>query len=133
MSRLGDRATIILPGATEEEWSEYRDAWIDARDLAWLVAECYLRPLGGAANTLCGHFVWHDLINQLIQLTGSGQLIIHKPLADITEDELPNKHFYARSWQYSNQKIQDGLGYLPARLWQATVAEVIKPTVGLHR
>jgi nucleoside-diphosphate-sugar epimerase len=41
---LGKSATIVLPGVTEAEWSQYRDAWIDARDLAWLVAECLQHP-----------------------------------------------------------------------------------------
>ena len=47
--------TVLLPGGEESEWSTYRDAWIDARDLAWIVAECLAHPIGGAANVLAGH------------------------------------------------------------------------------
>ena len=56
--------TVLLPGGDKTEWSQYRDAWIDARDLAWLVAECLARPIGGAVNVLAGHFVWHDLFTR---------------------------------------------------------------------
>jgi nucleoside-diphosphate-sugar epimerase len=126
MDKLGKSATLVLPGATEEEWSQYRDAWIDARDLAWLVAECLQHPLGGAVNILSDHFTWHDLVTQLIRLTGSDRQLVHKPLADITEEELPNKHFYAQKWRYSDQRIREALGYRPTYNWQTTVAEVIK-------
>ena len=132
LMKLIESETIILPGAKEEEWSQYRDAWIDARDLAWIVTECLQHPLSGAANAISGHFAWHDLIRQLILLTGSDHLIVHKPLADITEQELPNKHYYARSWQFSDEKIRTTLGYRPTRAWQGTLAEVIKPTGGVE-
>src|SRR5262249_15513882 len=38
-----ERDALVLPGADEAEWSRYGDAWIDARDLAWIVAECLTR------------------------------------------------------------------------------------------
>lgn len=128
MNQLDERDTIILPGTTEEEWREYRDAWIDARDIAWIVAECIQHPIGGAVHPISGHFVWHDLISHLILLTGSDRRIVHKPLGDITGQELPNKNLYARSWEFSDEKIRTALGYRPTRVWQETVAEVIKPT-----
>src|SRR5262249_8517669 len=33
--RLRDGRDIVLPGSSEAEWKQYRDAWIDTRDLAW--------------------------------------------------------------------------------------------------
>lgn len=132
LMKLTESEAIILPGATEEEWSEYRDAWIDARDLAWIVAECLQHPPGGAVNAISGHFAWNELISQLILLTGSDHVIVHKPLADITEQELPNKHHYARSWHFSDEKIRTDLGYHPTRDWQATVADVLKQIGGVE-
>src|SRR5262249_25128142 len=74
-TRLLDGRPIVLPGASEAEWRRHEDAWIDARDLATVVAECVARPAGGPLNVLAGHFVWHDLYAELIRLCGSASPI----------------------------------------------------------
>lgn len=48
--------TIVAPGATLEKCRQFSDDWIDARELAWVVAECLAHPLGGAANAINSHF-----------------------------------------------------------------------------
>ena len=53
-SVVGRGLPVVLPGATEEDWSTYGDAWVDARDLAWAAAECLERPLGSAAIAIGG-------------------------------------------------------------------------------
>lgn len=111
---------VVLPGASQSEWSEYRDAWVDTRELAWAIAECLERPLGGTANVISGHFVWHDLMAEIIELTGSKSTIEHKSV-----EELPDKKFYAQPWHYSGQRLQDHLGYEPAYRWQNTLAETV--------
>lgn len=110
---------IVLPGVEEAEWSEYQDVWIDVRDLAWVVAECLLRPPGVALNVLSGHFSWHELYATLIELTGSNSQLIHKPLEAISESELPRKEIYAQRWRFSNEKLHAKLGFVPKfTLWE---------------
>ena len=41
---------LVLPGATEVEWSTYGDDWVDARELAWAAAECLDRPVSASAD-----------------------------------------------------------------------------------
>lgn len=53
---------LTLPGADEDEWSQYGAAWVDMRDLARIAVDCLERPPGIAMNVLSGHFVWHDLL-----------------------------------------------------------------------
>ena len=126
--RLTDRTqsdTVLLPGVDETEWSQHRDAWIDARDLAWIVAECLERPLGGSMNVLAGHFVWHDLVAEIIRLTGSACTFIHRPLADMDEETRQAMRFYAQSWRYDDTRLRTHLDFHPSRTWQQTVAEVL--------
>ena len=49
--------TVLLPGGDKAEGSHYCDAWIDARDSAWVAAECLARRVGASVNVLAGHFV----------------------------------------------------------------------------
>ncbi|HJW09343.1 MAG TPA: NAD(P)-dependent oxidoreductase [Holophagaceae bacterium] len=123
--RLLDHAPIILPGADRDEWSRYRDVWVDVRDLAVLVAECLARPAGGPLNVLSGHFVWHDLYEMLIRLTGSRSGLVHKPIEAITDDELPNKQLYAQSWRFSEARLSESLGIIPRRSLEATVRDTV--------
>lgn len=111
---------VVLPGESKREWSQYRDAWVDTRELAWVIAECLDRPLGGVANVISGHFGWHDLIAEVIQLTGSKSTIEHKPV-----DQLSNMKFFAQTWRFSSERLQDHLGYEPAYRWQDTLAEIV--------
>ena len=124
-ARIEQGQPVVLPGATAEEWSQFGDAWIDTRELAWAAAECLDRPLGGAANIINDHFGWHELYTDLIRLAGSSSPIVHRDLAAIGDDELPNKRFYAQSWRYSNQRIEQQLGFQATRQWQATLAEIV--------
>jgi len=126
---LHDRAQkgqpLVLPGVSEEEWAQYGDDWVDARELAWAVAECLERPLGEAANVINSHFTWHDFCVELIRLTGSPSTIEHKPLEAIHPDELPTKSFFAQSWCYSDERLKRRLGFRPSRSWQETLAEIV--------
>jgi nucleoside-diphosphate-sugar epimerase len=112
---------ILLPGVTRDEWSQYGDAWVDTHDLAWAAAECLARPLGEAFNVITGHFTWHDFYAELIRLTGSHSRIEHRPL-----EELPDKRFYAQTWRYSGQRLEQRLGFRPSRRWQDTLAEIVR-------
>lgn len=126
--RLEDHRPIVLPGVDEAEWRQYRDAWIDVRELATIVAECLARPSGGPLNVATGHFVWHDLYLELIRLTGSRSEIVHRPLAAISDDELPAKHLYAQTWSFSEARLAQHLGAIPRRAFAVTLRDtVIQP------
>jgi nucleoside-diphosphate-sugar epimerase len=120
--------TVLLPGGDEAEWSHYRDAWIDARDLAWVVAECLAQPVGGPVNGLAGHFVWHDLFSEIIRLSGAACQIVHKPLADMSPSERASRRFYCQTWRYDDRKLRALLAFAPSRTWQRTVAEALSST-----
>jgi hypothetical protein len=68
-----------------------------------------------------GHFTWHDFYTELVRLTGSHSRIEHWRL-----EELPDKRFYAQPWRYSGQRLEQRLGFRPARRWQATLAEIVQ-------
>ncbi len=123
--RMREHLPIILPGATEEEWRQYQDVWIDARDLAAVVAACLSRPSGGPLNVLTGHFIWHDLYGELIRLTGSRSEMLHKPFDAITEEELPNKHLYAQRWRFSEDRLARDLGAIPRRPLEVTLRDTV--------
>lgn len=114
--------TVLLPGGDEADWSQYRDAWIDARDLAWVVAECLAQPVGGPVNVLAGHFVWHDLLSEIIRLSGAACQIVHKPLADMSPSERASRRFYSQSWRYDDRTLRQALAFQPGWTWQQTVA-----------
>ncbi|HMN28010.1 MAG TPA: NAD(P)-dependent oxidoreductase [Caldilineaceae bacterium] len=124
--RLATGQPIILPGATPAEWAEYQDVWIDVRDLAWIVAEVLENPPGGPLNVLSGHFIWHDLYAELIRLTGSSSSLVHKPLAEIGDDELPRKQIYAQRWHFSAERLQEQAPFTP----RYTLAETLAATAG---
>jgi nucleoside-diphosphate-sugar epimerase len=124
--RLLDGVPIVLPGATEAEWSRYRDVWIDVRDLAAIVLACLACPAGGPLNVLAGHFVWHDLYAELIALTGSRSELVHRPLEDIGDDELPNKRVYARTWQFSAAALERHLSWSPAYSLSETLTATVR-------
>ena len=120
-----DPDPIVLPGVDPAEWTTYQDVWIDARDLATIVAECLVRPAGGPLNVLSGHFTWHDLYAALIRLTGSRSEIVHKPLDAITDDELPKKHLYAQTWQFSEARLAAHLGAIPRLPLETTLRDTV--------
>jgi nucleoside-diphosphate-sugar epimerase len=123
--RLDDGRPIVLPGAGEDEWAQYRDAWVDVRDLATIVAECVARPAGGPLNVLTGHFAWHDLHAELIRLTGSRSEIVHRPIDAISDDELPRKHLYAQRWRFSEARLARHLGEIPRRSFRVTLRDTV--------
>jgi hypothetical protein len=125
--RRQDHRSIVRPGRDRAEWSRYQDVWIDARDLATIVAECVTRPAGGPLNVLTGHFIWHDLQVELIRSMGSRSELLHKPVEEISDDELPNKHIYAQTWQFSEARLARHLGTIPRRSFALTVRETILP------
>ena len=104
--------TMVLPGETEQEWSQYGDAWIDVRDLARAIADSLQTPPGKALNALNGHFSWHELYTHLIQLTNGQSKIIHKSLSEI-ENGLFGHQFYAQSWRFSHERLAQNLAYQP--------------------
>lgn len=68
---------ILLPGKTKEEYEKYLDCWIDARDLAWLVAESMEKSLGGAGNPIGGKFCWHEFFKELLNISRLNVPIVH--------------------------------------------------------
>lgn len=126
-ARIRDGRPVVLPGATQDEWSQFGDAWVDARELAWAAAECLTRPLGEAANTINSHFAWHEFYAELIRLIGSSSRIEHKDLDAITDDEVPNRNkwFYAQTWRYSGDRLKQRLGFRPSHRWRDTLAEIV--------
>jgi nucleoside-diphosphate-sugar epimerase len=105
---------------------QYRDVWIDVRDLAIIVAESLERPAGGPLNVLSGHFVWHDLYAALIRLTGSSSAIVHRPLEAISDEELPpRKQLYAQRWQFSDDRLRRHLGDIPRRPLEVTLRDTV--------
>lgn len=130
-ARLGDGKDMILPGSSEAEWKQYRDVWIDTRDLAWIIAECLEAPAADAINVLSGHFCWHDLFAELIALTGSKSTIVHKPLADIEETELPRKILYAQTWRFSDAKLKKHIPFVPRYTLQQTLRATVEQSPGV--
>lgn len=126
LAALVQDETVLLPGGDESEWSNYRDAWIDARDLAWIVAECLTNPIGGPANVLAGHFVWHELFAEIIRLTGSPCRLVHKPWVEMTDGERASRRFYAQSWHYDQGRLRSALDFRASRSWQQTVDETVR-------
>jgi len=126
--RLEDGRPIVLPGRDPAEWAEYQDVWIDARDLAVIVAESLTRPAGGPLNVATGHFSWDHLHAEIIRLTGSKSPIVHKPLDEIADEELPRKELYAQTWRFSEARLAQHLGSIPRRPFDVTVRDTV-----LHR
>jgi nucleoside-diphosphate-sugar epimerase len=120
--------SVLLPGGDEAEWSHYRDAWIDARDLAWVVAKCLAQPVGGPVNVLAGHFIWHDLLSEIIRLSGAACQIVHKPLTDMSPSERTSRRFYCQTWRYDDHKLREVLAFTPSRTWQQTAEEALSST-----
>ena len=116
--------TIVLPGETEQEWSQYGDAWIDVRDLARAIADSLQNPPGQAMNALNGHFSWHELYTHLIQLTHRQSEILHKPLSEI-ENGLFGNQFYAQSWRFSHERLVQNLAYKPHFSLEETLQSAI--------
>jgi nucleoside-diphosphate-sugar epimerase len=124
-AKIREGKPVILPGETEDEWSGFGDDWIDARELAWAAIECLERPLGMAANAINGYFTWHDFCAELIRLTHSHSTLEHKPLCEISDEELPSRNFFAQKWRYSGDLLRQKLGFIPRYRWQETLAQAV--------
>ena len=119
-ARIEKGQPIALPG---EKVASFGDDWVDARELAWAVAECLNKPLGGAANAINSHFLWGDFCQTVINLVKSSSTLEYRDLKNIGEQELPSKNFFAQTWQYAGKKLEQHLGFRPKYLWQNTLAE----------
>jgi nucleoside-diphosphate-sugar epimerase len=124
--RLLEHRPIVLPGGAAGERLPYGDVWVDARDLATIVAECLERPAGGPLNVVTGHFVWHELYSELIRLTGSKSEVVLRSRDAISEDELPDKERYAQTWRFSEARLARHLGSIPRRPFEVTVRDTVR-------
>lgn len=115
---------LLLPGADEDEWSQYGDAWIDVRDLARLAVDCLEHPPGTEMNVLSGHFVWHDLLAEVIRLSGSRSITEHRHLAEIAGEPFGTS-FYAQGWRFSDVRLKQTLSYKPMFSLEATLSDTI--------
>ncbi|MBV7338228.1 NAD(P)-dependent oxidoreductase [Chloroflexi bacterium TSY] len=116
---------IQLPGADEVEWSQFRDAWIDVRDLARVVAETLETPPGGPLNVLSDHFVWHDLYEDLIRLTGSSSQIIHTALSEMDDEQRESQKTLIQRWFFDNSKLKQILEFEPTYTLGQTLADTV--------
>lgn len=107
---------LVLPGATEAEWSTYGDDWVDARELAWAAVECLAQPLAQPANAINSHFIWHEFCAELIRLTGNRSALVHEPTGD---------GFFAQPWTYSGERLAQRLGFRPQYRWPDTLAAAL--------
>ena len=95
------------------------------RDLGGIVAACVERPPGVPLNVVTGHFVWHDLYEALISLTGSGSQLVHRPIEEIRDEDLPRKELFARTWRFSEARLAATLGSFPRRPFAETVRDTV--------
>lgn len=114
---------IILPGKTQAEWGKYIDCWVDARDLAWLVAESLKNPLGGAGNVIGGHYIWHDFFDTLKSIAKVNNPIVHK---DIHEVEEYPASLFGQMTSFSGDKVNQHFKFKPKYNLQTTLQEAFK-------
>ena len=117
--------TIVLPGGTEQEWSQYGDAWIDVRDLTRVITDNLEKPSGNTMNALSGHFSWHELYTHLVRLTNRQSEIVHQPLSEI-ENGLFSHQFFAQAWRFSNERLTQDLAYKPSFSLEQTLRDAIE-------
>lgn len=126
VNKVAAGETIELPGTDGAEWSHYRDAWIDVRDLAWVIAESLEKPSGGPLNVLSDHFIWHDFYAELINLTGSSSEIVHTPLTEMDEDRRKSVETMIQSWHFDNDKLRQVLGFEPQYALTQTLSDTVR-------
>lgn len=51
--------------------------------------------------------------------------LVHKPLAEMTDQERAGWRFYAPSWRDDDRRVQDKLRFRLSKSWQQTVAETL--------
>jgi nucleoside-diphosphate-sugar epimerase len=101
---------IVLPGETEMEWEELVDTFVDARDLAWLVAEALKRPLGGAGNVVGATFTWHDFFEQLRRSAGTDRRIVHRARGEVPPF---SAELFGQTCSYSGDRVTQHFGFQP--------------------
>jgi len=94
------------------------DAWIDARELAWIAAECLKKPVNKAINVFNSHFTWRELYQELINLINSKSPIKPRPSSEV-------RGIYAYAWTYNRDSLVEHLGFKSTYDWRKTLAEVI--------
>jgi nucleoside-diphosphate-sugar epimerase len=99
-------------------------SWVDARDLARLVADCLERPVGGALNAVGGRLGWADLYAELGRLTGRTPGLATGPV--------PADEFHARVRWYATAKLA-ARGFSANLDWRRVLAEAVAPTDGPAR
>jgi nucleoside-diphosphate-sugar epimerase len=91
-------------------------AWVDARDLAWVIAECLDHPPDGPLNVIGGHFDWRDLATTLIRL---------RDLKVGCRDGRPSG-LYATHRQFDGALAVARLGFVPRRRWTRTLTAAFR-------
>lgn len=94
-------------------------SWIDARDLAVLVADCVEKPAGRALNAASGRIGWSDFYAQMSQLSGRD--------VDVRTGEVPKGDFHTRVRWYATDRMR-ARGFRPRHTdWAATLASFLRP------
>jgi nucleoside-diphosphate-sugar epimerase len=101
--RTGAPLTLPPPGRGH--------AWVDVRDLAWVVAECLDHPPDGPLNVIGGHFDWRDLATALVTL---------RSLTVRCHDGEPSG-LYATHRRFDGTLAGRLLGFAPRQEWYRTL------------
>ncbi|ETK36717.1 NAD-dependent epimerase/dehydratase family protein [Microbispora sp. ATCC PTA-5024] len=92
-------------------------AWVDARELAWITAECLTRPTSGPLNTVDGHFSWYELATEAVELLG-----LDCPVTPGHADE----EVYLGNGLFDSTLSARLHGPRPIRSWRETLAEAAR-------
>ncbi|GAB3061157.1 hypothetical protein GCM10027053_24270 [Intrasporangium mesophilum] len=99
--------------------SEVALSWIDARDLAVLVADCVEEPAGRALNAATGRIAWSDFYAQMSQLTGRD--------VTVRTGDVPPGDLHTRVRWYATERML-ARGFRPRHTdWAATLASFLRP------
>ncbi|MGW5237377.1 non-ribosomal peptide synthetase [Monashia sp. NPDC004114] len=99
--------------------SEVALSWIDARDLAVLVADCVEEPAGRALNAATGRIGWSDFYTQMSQLTGRD--------VTVRTGDVPPGDLHTRVRWYATERVR-ARGFRPRHTdWAATLASFLRP------
>ncbi len=112
---------ILLPGITPADWQKYIDFWVDARDLAWLVAKSLKNPLGGAGNVIGGSFNWHDFFSILKTTSAINLPIVHKSNEEIGAYAA---ELFGQTCIFSGEKVKNHFSFKPRYQLQETLREI---------
>ena len=100
-------STLTLPPGDP---ADVAFSWVDARDLAVLVADCLAEPVAGALNVVTGQVSWSAFYQELSRRTG------HAPPVRI--GEVPPDDLHARTRRYATTRLR-ARGFRPVHTeWQ---------------